>query len=181
MKPVIKLFNDYWNLCCLKESPENTVYSLRLLVIITLLFSMIMYFQWSMSKFSVASDLITFCIALNLALSFIIYSSVILYLKGLKERLVQTATSLLSAHSIIHLLAMPLFLIDPLLTQSDLKNPLYMVFGVLYLLVTLALSIWQVVITAHIYKHALNTTPAQSLLAAFGLIAVNILTLALWR
>ena len=51
----------------------------------------------------------------------------------------------------------------------------------IYLFVTLGLSIWQFIVTAHIYKFALNTTPIQSVLAAFGLVAVNVLTLSFWR
>lgn len=51
----------------------------------------------------------------------------------------------------------------------------------IYLFITLGLSIWQFVITAHIYKFALGTTPVKSVLAAFGLVAVNILTISFWR
>jgi len=56
-----------------------------------------------------------------------------------------------------------------------------LVIGVFYLFITLGLSVWQLVVTAHIYKYALNTTSIQSVLAAFGLIAVNVLTVSFWR
>ena len=119
--------------------------------------------------------------SLSLVFSFIIYTVALLFFKGLKTRAVQTVTSLLYVHCIIHLLALPLFIVDPYLTQANLKNPVVLFIGVFYLFVTLGLSIWQFIVTAHVYKFALNCTPIQSVLAAFGLVAVNVLTLSFWR
>ncbi len=182
MGTIKKLFSYYWNICLFKDSPENTPYSLILLFIGLVLFTSIMSVQWSFSDFDFSNDLLLVFIAgLSLALSFIIYTAMILFLKGLKVRIVQTSTSLLFVHSIIHLLAMPLFIVDPYLTHVNLKNPIFLLIGVLYLFVTLGLSIWQFIVTAHVYKFALNTTPTQSVLAAFGLVAVNVLTLSFWR
>lgn len=177
-----QIFSYYWRISLLRESPENTPYSLSLLILSALILTIVMSIQWSLSAFDFSKDLLlVFTAALSLVISFIIYTGIILYLKGLRARLVQTATSLLCAHSIVHTVAMPLFIIDPYLTHVHLKNPIFLFIGVLYLFITLGLSIWQFVITAHIYKHALNTTPIQSVLAAFGLIAVNVLTLSFWR
>ena len=182
MNIIKQIFSYYWRISLLRESPENTPYSLLLLVISALLLTVIMAIQWSFSAFDFSDDLLFVLVAgLSLVISFIVYTGIILSLKGLRARLVQTATSLLFAHSIVHILAMPLFIIDPYLTHVSLKNPIFLFIGVLYLFITLGLSIWQFVITAHIYKYALNTTPIQSVLAAFGLIAVNVLTLSFWR
>ena len=76
--------------------------------------------------------------------------------------------------------AMPLFLISPYLTPHSLKNPIFLLIGVFYLLSTLGISVWQFVVTAHIYKKALNITPIQSVLTAFGLVAVTVLILSFW-
>ena len=182
MNMIKQIFSYYWRISLLRESPENTPYSLLLLVIGALLLTIIMSLQWSFFAFDFSNDLLlVFTPALSLVISFIIYTGIILFLKGLKARLVQTATSLLYAHCIVHTVAMPLFMVDPYLTHTNLKNPIFLFIGVLYLFITLGLSIWQFVITAHIYKYALNTTPIQSVLAAFGLIAVNVLTLSFWR
>lgn len=182
MSMMKRLFLSYWNVGLLKESPANTPYSLLLLLSGMLFLNCIMVIQWRFSDFEVATNLMLLSFAgISLVSSFVIYTAGLLYFKGLKARLLQTATTLLFVHSIIHIMAMPLFLIDPYLSHANLKNPLFLFIGVLYLFVTLGLSIWQFVVTAHIYKCALNTTLTQSVLAAFGLVAVNVLTLSFWR
>lgn len=177
-----KLLSYYWNLCLLRESPENSPYSIELLFAGIILFVSIMSLQWDFSDFSFAkSALLTIIASLSLVFSFIIYTSALLLFKGLQTRTVQTVTSLLYVHSIIHIFALPLFIIDPYLSHANLKNPIVLFIGVLYLFVTLGLSIWQFIVTAHVYKFALNSPPIQSVLAAFGLVAVNVLTLSFWR
>ena len=172
----------YWQLVLLKETPENTPYSLLLMVLSAILLVGIMIGQWTLSNLDFSKDLgYTSLIAISLVISFVVYTQLILFLKGLSTRLVQTVTCLLWAHIIIHLIAIPLFILDPFLVQAQVKNPLLLVIGVFYLLITLGLSVWQLVVTAHIYKYALNTTSIQSVLAAFGLIAVNVLTVSFWR
>ncbi|RUR10534.1 hypothetical protein [Legionella sp. km772] len=182
MRLIKQLLSSYWNICLLRESPENSPYSIELLFLGVFLFVSVMSLQWSFSDFNFSNNLLLVIIAsFCLVFSFIFYTFILLFLKKLKARSVQTATSLLYVHSIIHILALPLFILDPYLTHVNLKNPIFLLIGVLYLFVTLGLSIWQFIVTAHIYKFALNSTPIQSVLAAFGLVAVNVLTLSFWR
>lgn len=181
MRIIKQLFSSYWNVCLLKESPENSPYSIELLCLAVLLFTGLMSLQWTLSDFIFPTLSLLIIASLSMVLSFVLYTSILLFFKGLKTRIVQTSTSLLYVHCIIHALALVLFLADPYLTHANLKNPIISFIGVLYLFVTLGLSIWQFIATAHIYKFALNCTPTQSVLAAFGLIAVNVLTLSFWR
>lgn len=177
-----QIFSYYWGVSLLRNSPENTPYSIPLLVISALIFTIIMTAQWSLSDFDFSDDLLLiFMAGISLVGSFTIYTALLLYFKGLPNRIVQTTTSLFYAHSIVHVLAMPLFFIDPYLNHANLKNPIFLFIGILYLFITLGLSIWQFVITSHVYKHALSTTSIQSVFAALGLIAVNVLTLSFWR
>ena len=180
---MIKLiFNHYWELCLLKESPENTTYSRSLMVLSGILFVLIMVIQWNFSYFDFSDDLlVNFLMAFSLLLSYLVYTYIVLFFRGLPERLVQTLSCLFCTQIIMHILASPLLLFSPYLAHPNLKNPLLLFIGVLYLFFSLGLSVWQFVITAHIYKYALSTSAIQSVLAAFGLIAVNILTLSLWR
>ena len=53
-------------------------------------------------------------------------------------------------------------------------------FGILYLILTLVLTVWKFLITAHIYKHALEVDNLASILASVGLLACNILTVSFW-
>lgn len=177
-----RLILKYWELTLFQETPENTPYSPFLMGVSVLLLTLILITQWQFSDFDFSHDLLTISgIAVSLVLSFIIYTYAILYFRGFSSRLVQTVTCLCSAHAIIHLLASPLFIIDPYLIKANLKNPLILFIAVIYLFVTLGLSVWQFVISAYIYKYAMNSTSVQSVLAAFGLIAVNVLTVSFWR
>lgn len=177
-----ELFYTYWKVTVFQETPDNTPYSHFLMGLSTLLFIILMMIQWNFSDVEFSDDLsIITLTAASLILSFIIYTYGILFFRGFASRWVQTTTCLFFTHIIIHLLATPLFILDPYLSQANLKNPLLLFVGVIYLFITLGLSVWQFVVTAHIYKYALNTTAIQSVLAAFGLIAVNILTVSFWR
>lgn len=179
---MMKFLATYWNLTLFKESPENTPYSKFLMTVAALCLILVMIIEWQLSEYGFSSDLlITSLIAATMVLSFILYTYAVLLVRKLPSRLIQTCTCLFFAHTFIHLCAFPLFVLAPYLTESSVKNPLVLFVGVLYLFVTLTLSVWQFLITAHIYKYALNTTALQSILVAFGLIAVNILTVSFWR
>ena len=177
-----QLFFYYWRICLLKESPENSPYSRIFLALSAILLAFVLVIQWQFSDVLFADDLLTTLMAaLSLIVSYVIYNSIILFFRGLSLRLVQTLTCLFSTRIIIHILACPLLLVDPYLSHANLKNPHLLFVAVIYLFITLGLSIWQFVITAHIYKYALSTSAIQSVLAAFGLLAVNILTVSFWR
>ncbi|HHF7366518.1 TPA: hypothetical protein ACPSKY_001635 [Legionella bozemanae] len=174
------IFDRYWDICLLKESPENTPYSITRMVLSAVLLALLMAIEWDYSYFNSSEDMINnVFISLCLIISYIIYTYLALFFKGLTARLVQTVTSLYCINIIIHILVLPLLIIAPHLSLVNLRNPLFLFIGILYLFLSLGLSVWQFVITAHIYKFALNTTAIQSVLAAFGLIAVNILTISL--
>jgi len=173
------VLNLYWGICLLKESPENTPFSITRLFLSGILLALIMVVEWNYSYFTSTEDIgSALFIATCLVLSYVLYTYVVLFLKGVASRMVQTVTALFCTSIIIHILVAPLLLIAPYLSQIHLKNPLLLFLGVLYLFLSIGLSVWQFVITAHIYKFALDTTAIQSVLAAFGLIAVNILTVS---
>lgn len=172
----------YWQLSLFREKPDNTPYSQVLMGLSAIILGVIMIIQWNFSDFDFSDDLLkTSLTAASLILSYIAYTYMALFLRGLGSRWIQTVTCLFSTHIIIHVLASPLIIIAPYLNQTSLKNPLLLFVGVVYLFLTLGLSVWQFVITAHIYKYALNTSAIQSVLAAFGLIAANILIVSFWR
>ncbi len=169
----------YWDICLLKESPENTPYSIIRVFLSGVFLALIMVIEWNFSYFTSTIDVgNNLFVATCLILSYVLYTYIILFLKGLASRLVQTVTALFYTSIIIHILVAPLLFLAPYLSQIHLKNPVLLFLGVLYLFLSIGLSVWQFVITAHVYKYALNTTPIQSVLAAFGLIAVNILTVS---
>lgn len=173
------IFDRYWDICLFKDSPENTPYSISLMVLSSILLILLMTIEWDYSYFNSSEDLINNAfISICLVISYIIYTYLTLYFKGLTSRLVQTVTSLYCINIIIHILVVPLLIIAPYLSLINLRNPFLIFVGILYLFFSLGLSVWQFVIIAHIYKFALNTTAIQSVLAAFGLMAVNVLTVS---
>ncbi|MCE0723525.1 MULTISPECIES: hypothetical protein [Legionella] len=181
------IFDRYWDICLLKESPENTPYSITRMVLSAFLLALLMAVEWDYAYFNSTEKMINSSgeminnvfTSISLIISYVIYTYLVLFVKGLTPRLVQTVTSLYCINIIIHILIIPLLIIGPYLSLVNLRNPLFLFIGILYLFLSLGLSVWQIVITAHIYKFALNTTAIQSVLAAFGLIAVNILTISL--
>lgn len=177
-----ELIQRYWRLAVFADTPEHTPYSPMLMAFAALMFSILIILQWQLGEpkalFSFYTSIFA---AISLILSYWIYSYVLLKIHRHTGRLIQTLTCLWFCHFIIHLIALPLFLLAPFLASADMKNPIYLMIGVLYLFVTLGLSIWQFLITAHIYRFALNISSFQSLLASIGLLALNILTVSLWR
>lgn len=177
-----ELIINYWQVLLLKETPANTPYSRLLLLISAILLLLVLVIEGFLSTTSGTYDLLgATVIACSILVSFLLYNYILLFITGLEKRLVQTTTCLFCAHILIHVLASPLFLLDPYLSPSNLKNPLLLLLAVIYLFISLGLSVWQFVVNAHIYKEALNASAIQSVLAAFGLIAVNILTVSFWR
>ncbi|TAL62363.1 MAG: hypothetical protein EPN84_06610 [Legionella sp.] len=172
----------FWQLSLCRENPKNSPYSLGLMLFCGFLLLILLVMQWWLSDFEISADLLfvnlaAFC----LLVSYVLYTYALLAFRNIASRAVQTITCLFATHTIVHLFAMPLILTAPFLNRFNLENPLLLLLAVVYLMATLGLSIWQFIITAHIYKDALDCNPVQSVLAAFGLIAVNILTLTFWR
>ncbi len=96
----------------------------------------------------------------------------------LRDRFVQTLTCVLAGHMIVHLFAFPLLAITPWLAGMQIAQPLALLIGVLYLILTLVLTVWQFMITVHIYKHALGIEYFPAVLASLGLLAANILVVS---
>lgn len=179
---IIALWMYFWKLCLSRQHPENCPYSPFLLGLSGMLLTLLFVIQWWFSDLDGSEDLLLLtATAITVIFSYLLYTYVLMYVRGLSHRAVQTLTCLYSCHLIIHLFALPLILLAPYLSQSNLNNPILLLIGVIYLFFTLGLSVWQFIVTAYIYKYALNCTPVQSVLSAFGLIAVNILTLSFWR
>ncbi|AUH73531.1 hypothetical protein [Legionella sainthelensi] len=174
------IFDRYWDICLLKESPENTSYSISRMVLSGFVLALLIMIEWDVTSFKSSDDMVSSgLISIFLILSDVIYTYLVLSFKGFAARLVQVVTSLFVINIIIHILVLPLLLIAPYLSQFHLRTPLFLFLGIIYLFLSLGLSVWQFVITANIYKFALNVTMIQAVLTAFGLVAVNILTVSL--
>jgi hypothetical protein len=142
------LIKRYWQVSLLKETPANTPYSIFLLGLISLFFFLLIIFQWLIADvedlFTISSSILA---GAALLASYFVYTFALLLVFRIANRLVQTLTCLLAGHVIIHLFAFPLLLITPWLMEANSVQPLALFIGILYLIATLILTVWQFMVT----------------------------------
>lgn len=176
------LFKRYWQVALLKESPENTPYSPLLMVLVSFLFFFLIILQWQLADltqvFNIATSILA---AVTLLCSYFVYTYVLLKIYRKANRALQTLTALLVSHMIVHFFAFPLLIVTPLLSSADMNQLIVLFIGILYLIFTLVLTGWQFLVTIHIYKKALELDYLTAVLASFGLLACNILTVSFWQ
>lgn len=176
------LIRCFWELARFKKPPGILPYSFFLLFLVSFLYFILMVCQWGLvneeNKFS---GFQIFFAGLSLLGVYYLYSFILLRFNNKIHRWVQTVIALIGSHFIIHVFALPLVFIAPFI-QTILQNrSLTFLVGFIYLIITISLTIWQFLITGFIYKHALEIDNLPSLLASFGLLAFNILTVSLWQ
>ena len=176
------LVKQYWNVSLFRQEPSATPHSPLLAGIIGLIFFVLIVVQWMITdinqQLAFGSALI---IAGSLVLSYVVYTWILLGLFRFQARFLQTLSCLLAGHAAVHLVAFPLLLIMPLLLDVKAATLMTSLVGIMYLGLTLALAIWQFMVSVYIYKHALTTSYFSAVLASFGLLAFNILTVSFWR
>lgn len=176
------LFKCYWHLVTFKESPENTPYSPLLMILAAWSFFLLLVLQWYLAdinqKFNLANAILA---GLGLLCSYFVYTFLLLKIFCKANRALQTLTALLISHMIIHFFAFPLLFTTPLLATSGMSPAFVLFVSVSYISYTFALTVWQFLITLYIYKQALEFDYLSAVLAGFGLLACNILTVSFWQ
>ncbi|WP_133129552.1 hypothetical protein [Legionella yabuuchiae] len=178
----LHLFKKYWNVSLLKTSPEETPFSKVLLGVWAIAFYLVVASQWGLIQTDIELSLLKIMLAdFVLLAAYSLYTYLLLVAFKLKERFVQTLTCLIATHTIVHVFAYPLLAVTPLLTETT--SPPFWVFllSLLYLLFTIMLTAWQLMITVFIYKKALNIDTLPGILATIGLFAANILLVSFVR
>ena len=179
---LVAIIKQYWLVSIFKETPANTPYSPFLLGIISLFFYLLIVLQWIIADVEQQFTLLKSLLAgAALLASYGIYTIALLLSFRMPARIVQTLSCVLAGHMIVHLVAFPLLLITPWLAETTMVQSLALFIGVAYLILTLMLTVWQFMVTVHIYKHALTIDYFPAVLASFGLLACNILIVSLWR
>ena len=176
------LIKCYWQVSLFKETPANTPYSYFLLGLCAFFFYLVIALQWVIANITPPVTLTMSLLAGGALLaSYGIYTVALLSAFRLSARIVQTLSCILAGHTIVHLFAFPLLWVAPLLAEKTAMQPLALLIGVAYLMLTLILTVWQFMVTVHIYKHALEIDYLPAVLASFGLLASNILIVSFWR
>ncbi len=176
------VLKGFWRVAILKESPEITPYSPLLMIIVSFLFFLEIIFQWYLADINKGFSLaISIMAALTLLCTYFVYTYLLLKINSKPNRALQTLTALLASHLIVHLFAFPLLIATPFIVKVDLPPILVLFVGVMYLILTLILTFWQFVVTVYIYKQAIELDNLRAVLAGFGLLACNILTVSFWQ
>jgi hypothetical protein len=103
---------------------------------------------------------------LNIAIT-MLFTYVVLASLELKPRFVQTMSALVGVGVVFNLLAWPL------LQQIGNESSAEPVSGIVSLLVLLLMS-WELLVTAHIYRHALNVKMGHAIILSLGLFFISI-------
>ena len=176
------LIKKYWQVSLFKETPANTPYSPALLLTISLFYWLLIVMQWFITDVKQELTLgVALVAAAALVISYTGYTYALLTVCKQRYRVIQTLTCLLAAHTIVHICALPLLLVVPLFATQPMPQPMGSLLGVLYLILTLILTVWQFMLSAYVYKKALEIDYLPAVLASLGLLAANILTVSFWR
>jgi len=176
MREVIK---RYWQVAIFKETPANTPHSFFLLIIFLIVYLCSIIAQWLIvPQHQTIRFIVLFLAGLLLITSYWLYIFFILKIYDKTNRLVQTLTTIVACTLIVHVLAFPLMYAGPLLLNSKLDQVLTLLLAIIYLFLTIIFSIWQFLVTAHIFKEALESDWMTSVLVSFGLLAFNILAVS---
>jgi len=141
----------------LKAGPQQLPYSVQLLVTLILLYlaSGVLVLTTSMSTGQSAANMV-----LDVAV-LCSFSYICLSLLSYKARFVQMVSALAGAGIVFHLLAWPLFL------QIHNMQPQEQGAKISALLMLLLIS-WQVLVFAHVFRHAMQMSMMRALALSFG-------------
>lgn len=147
----------------LKTAPQDLPYSISLMarVILLYLISGIVVVGGTVEfSLALARILLNICIIL-------FFSFVLLSVLNLRARYVQTITALIGTGIIFNLLAWPI------LSYGDIEQSSSAAIQILSLLVLMLIS-WEILVTAHIYRNALNTKMTQAVLLSMALFFITL-------
>lgn len=156
---MLSLIRAFWFICVLRDGPQSLPHGKTLLhwvIVLHLLFGSLYGLSDSSLSKSVHQELALLLFNLG-------FIRVVLMLSKHPERFAQSATALLGADVLISGIGLLLYVVLiqglGLQTLSDTVNILLMV--------------WSIVVTAHVFRHALDTRFAAGLLLTFMLLLTS--------
>ncbi|QRN04319.1 hypothetical protein GH742_10750 [Legionella sp. MW5194] len=178
----LAILKKYWRVTTFRETPANTPYSLLILLLAILIYFLIVTLQWELmdlkNQFPLSDTMLA---AILLVVSYYAYTALLLAATRKSNRILQTLTSLLVCHLIILMVGFIIVFLTPMLAKADMTQVGMRLLVMIYLLKVLVLTLWQFSVAAHIYRQALNSDYLTAILASFGLLAANILTMSFLR
>lgn len=165
MMPVMILLQRFFQICLFKAGPADLPASHWFLKLVCLI-----YFGIGVLVSHIDHDWLTSLAAsLSDTLLLLAVCGLLLYLRRLHGRFLQTATAMAGTGAIMGLLGLPIFwLYRQVEAQGQVTS--------LVLLLVLILMFWSLFVTAHIFRHALEIRPGM---AAIATVAYTILSVVL--
>lgn len=165
------LFRLIWSICRLEAGPEQMPYSPVLLTILMICEFILAWYQFSLQL----GMEVAIVHAIILVGIFMVFIYLTLLMGKKPKRFIQTATSLLAVNVLINLLHMPVLILGDLLIYQG-QNPLIIfLFTPTALIYIIALNIWLIMITAHIFARTMDTTFSTGLLITIAMLGVNVI------
>ena len=141
----------FFNICRLQKGPQDIPESKNLLTLCLVAYGLcsvvLMYLSESLDKAILAAILEVILI--------MIFTQALLQIRGKSSRWMQTVTAFFGTGVIISVLALPVYL---LIGVGDVPDTAQRLDKSLGLMLLAALACWNIVIMAHILKHALEIT-----------------------
>jgi hypothetical protein len=158
------LWFSFFDICRLHKGPQDLPDSPTLLWLVVAIYAPLQVtinaLGGEMSKSFVA-------LVVDLGLMWLLTAS-LLYIAKYPSRIRQTLTALIGTNCIINLLTLPLWIWFWSLSDGNQSNPNLAFIG----LMLLGLGIWNLVILAHIFRHALSTTFGIGMMVAVVFVGV---------
>jgi hypothetical protein len=170
------LATNYWELCRLKRSPADTPYSVLLLLVFSCLYFILLQYQWhiyDIPQLKINRPLQT---GILILISYILYVWIVLKCIGKSNRFIQTATSLMAVHAIMHiflialLMLLPAVLPDTPMNEVEQLGTVNLFFLIFFGVISLAITIWQFVVIIYVLKKAMDSDQVTAVLVTFGLL-----------
>lgn len=162
-----------WDICRLRKGPEDMPYSPMLLGWLVGISVLLGWYQFSYrAEFAVA-----LWHAILMLSASMMFTALILYVKGHLSRLVQTLTAIIGVNVLMNIIVMPLVLLQPFLVVTEpVKTFNFTLFLILVVvMIQLFLNVWLIIITAHIFRRALDTNFATGALVAIAMLGLDII------
>lgn len=164
------LVNLFWDICCLRRGPQDLPYSKVLFVLLIVISSIISISQLMLQqRFMQAASQTILMLSLTM-----LFNWGILKIKNLEARFVQATSALIGTGTIVNLLIYPLLLFHFYILRPDEEHVIIVALSLIVLCLIIGLNIWAFIITAHIFRNALNSSFFAGLLVTFAYVAFHV-------
>ena len=171
MKALIMLF---WRIATFRAGPQAIPYSVPLCIGFLFLNTVLAWLHFTQAKLNIDPALL----AILLMLATLVFTYLVLLIRSVTKRFVQTVTAIVGLNFLINLATTPLLLIPLYLIKQQYPQLLHAIISFIYIVIVIMINVWVIMINAFIYSEALSLSLLTGLLAAIGLLGINILLYA---